>query len=79
MQEANDQQRIRDLWMKCDQLDSEARELRVMVEYHLDAFRRAIAIIEENNGDSTTLFLLRHVLTGFEEAVTRSLESHKPF
>tara|TARA_Y100001938_G_scaffold111633_1_gene152806 strand:- start:58 stop:297 length:240 start_codon:yes stop_codon:yes gene_type:complete len=79
MHEANDSQRIRDLWIKCDQLDSESRELRITARYHLEAFKRAIAIIEENDGDENTIFLLRHVLDGFEDAINRSLDQHKPF
>ena len=73
-----DTERIRDLWMRVDQLDTQCRDLSVTVNYHLESLKRAIDMIE--NDDSTpAVFLLRHVYDSFTDAVNRSLEDHKPF
>ena len=73
-----DTERIRDLWIRVDQLDTQCRDLSVTVNYHLESLKRAIDMIE--NDDSTpAVFLLRHVHDSFTDAVNRSLEEYKPF
>ena len=74
-----DTERIRDLWMKCDQLDSDARDLRVSVQVFLESFRHAMAIMEENDADARHIMLLRLLSEQLEEALNRSLDPNKPF
>jgi hypothetical protein len=74
-----DTERIRDLWMKCDQLDSEARDLRVSVQVFLETFRHSLAVMEANDADARHIMLLRLLSEQLEEALNRSLDPHKPF
>ncbi len=74
-----DTERIRDLWMKCDQLDNEARDLRVSVQFFLESFRHAMAIMEANDADDRHIMLLRLLSEQLEEALNRSLDPYKPF
>ena len=74
-----DTERIRDLWMKCDQLDSEARDLRVSVQFFLESFRHAMAIMEADDAESRHILILRLMHEQLEEALNRSLDQHKPF
>ena len=82
-----DTERIRDLWIKSDHLSRDVIELRVLVEQQIESMQRAIGIIEENDGDRVTLFLLRHILDGWESSfqrvsediANRALDPYKPF
>ena len=74
-----DTERIRDLWMKCDQLDNEARDLRVSVQVFLETFRHSLAVMEENDADARHIMLLRLLSEQLDEALNRSLDPHKPF
>tara|TARA_Y100000593_G_scaffold51172_1_gene96265 strand:+ start:940 stop:1197 length:258 start_codon:yes stop_codon:yes gene_type:complete len=74
-----DTERIRDLWIKCDHLDRECRDLRVSVEYFLESFRHGMAIMEADNAESRHLLILRLMHEQLQEALNRSLDQHKPF
>ena len=74
-----DTERIRDLWMKCDQLDNEARDLRVSVQVFLETFRHSLAIMEANDADDRHIMLLRLLSEQLDDALNRSLDPHKPF
>ena len=74
-----DTERIRDLWIKCDQLDTAARELRVSVQVFLETFRHSLAIMEANDADDRHIMLLRLLSEQLDEALNRSLDQHKPF
>ena len=74
-----DSERIRDLWMKCDHLDRECRELRVSVQVFLESFRHGMAIMEADNAESRHLLILRLMHEQLEEALNRSLDPYKPF
>ena len=74
-----DTERIRDLWMKCDQLDSEARDLRVSVQFFLESFRHGMAIMEADDAENRHILILRLMHEQLEEALNRSLDQHKPF
>ena len=74
-----DSERIRDLWMKCDQLDSEARDLRVSVQVFLESFRHSLAIMEADEADARHIMLLRLLSEQLDDALNRSLDPYKPF
>ena len=74
-----DTERIRDLWIKCDQLDNEARDLRVSVQVFLETFRHSLAVMEANDADARHIMLLRLLSEQLEEALNRSLDPYKPF
>ena len=74
-----DTERIRDLWIKCDQLDNDARDLRVSVQVFLETFRHSLAVMEANDADARHIMLLRLLSEQLEEALNRSLDPHKPF
>ena len=74
-----DTERIRDLWIKCDQLDDEARDLRVAIRHFLEMFDRTIGMMDNDNADPIHVFMLRHLLDGLEQSLNKNLEDHKPF
>ena len=74
----SDTERIRDLWIKVDQLSSEGMEYRVLVTHFMETLAHTVSMVEERDSDRVTLLLLRTMLSSFENSVERIRDQHKP-